>query len=202
MARLFIANCTRHTRKVFYRLDVDKNGQIDPNDRFRAPREITVLAGKGSMLGDLHPSQITSIIDQLKPFGAREANDTGNLPRHTVPYLLSSGAPIEARLILKVYKHNQGVLNDQGATRRRKAAIGSNEAVNRHMAEQTGEQLKLFEVVIEQQPVASDEAQPQGKPVEEGYRVVDPSEDSQAQNQHMTRAQRRAAAKAARDQGA
>jgi hypothetical protein len=201
MARLFIANCTRHSRKVFYRLDVDKSGQIDPNDRFRSAREITVPAGKGAMLGDLHPSQITSIIDQLKPFGAREANDTGNLPRHTVPYLLSSGAPIEARLILKVYKHNQGVLNDQGVTRRRKAAIGSNEAVNRHMAEQTGEQLKLFEVAIEQQPVAHDEAQPQGKPVEEGFRVVDPSEDSQAQNQNLTRAQRRAA-RLARNQGA
>lgn len=191
MARLFIANCTRHPRKVFYRLDVDKSGQIDPNDRFRAPREITIMGGKGAMLGDLHPSQITSIIDQLKPFGAREANDTGNLPRHTVPYLLSSGTPIEARLIMKVYKHNQGVLNDQGVERRKRAAIGSNEAVNRHMAEQTGEQLKLFEVAIEQQPVGADEAEPQGKPIEEGFRVTDPSEKSQAQ--HMTRAQRRAA---------
>ena len=175
MAKLFIGNATHQRREVFYRLDVDKNGAFNPNNK-HAPRKIVVEAGRQVFIGDLHTAQCTSIIEQLARIGAMHAADGNRFTRgKTVPYVLNVDAYVPKRLLEQAHAHNRGVLTQSGADRRKRAAVAANDVVKKHV-EESDATLKAFEVGVEQQPPEAGEEAPEGKPLEEGIRVEQPEE--------------------------
>lgn len=174
MAKLFIANATHQRREVFYRLDVDKSGSLDPNDQRRAPRKITVEPGRQVFINDLHSAQATSIIEQLARIGATSAGDGNRFPRgRSVPYVLNVDSYVPKRLLEQAHAHNKGVLTQSGADRRKRAAVAANDVVKKHV-EESDATLKAFEVGVEEQPPEPGEER-SGKLLEEGIIIEQPT---------------------------
>lgn len=154
MARLFVANCTRINKRVHYRLDFS----ADPARR-TAPKSQDIPAGRQVCLGgDLNIDQIQTIIGQLNRFGMVGTVDLGRLPRRQCPYLFNIDKEVSAAQIKAVVAHNNGVLTNEGADRRRRLAIAANNASI------GGNE---FNYSIEQQ----DNEEQTGGRLEEGYRI-------------------------------
>lgn len=164
MTSLFIANCTKQQQAIYYRLDFNSVGELDPRRQQQpAKRSPTIPPGRQITIGgELHITQITDIIEQLKPVGLASVADLNRLSG-VVPYLFSTGTAVPAHAIRAVLAHNAGVLLQQGKIRRENAAIAASQAVD------TG----TFEVEIEQQDVSeAGEAR-----IEEGFRIMQKVED-------------------------
>lgn len=166
--KLYIGNCTRQRRVVYYRLDFNMDGSIDANQRVRSLKQVTVEAGKQVICGgDLHLNQIQSIMDQLTPVGGVGVEQLGRLPKHTISFLLSIDKQIPARSFYDVHEHNKAILKGEGDTRRQIAAVGANAIVERHI----DATVNKFEVELEQMAPNADEPVPEGKPLAFGARI-------------------------------
>lgn len=126
--RLFIANCTRQTQRIYYRLDFNQDGVRMDQSGVMA-RHQDVPAGRQEPIGgDLHKSQIDSIVDQLRVYGLAGVIDVEGL-NWRAPYVFNVDAPVPQSVIEKVYFANQGILLIEGRARREAAAIAASELV-------------------------------------------------------------------------
>ena len=88
--RLYIANPTRQTQVVCYRLDYNKRGEPEELRRFQPARQQDIPPGRQIPLGgDFHKSQIEDIVDQLSAYGLKGVVDVqnGRLGQRVVPYV-------------------------------------------------------------------------------------------------------------------
>ena len=102
--KLYIANPTKQTQVVCYRLDYGNDGALkDTNRQFQPARQQEIPPGRQVQLGsDLHIKQIEDIVDQLKVYGLvgvvdvprLRAADFDNLRAGIVPYVFNIDAPI------------------------------------------------------------------------------------------------------------
>lgn len=174
--RLYIANVSRQTQCVYYRLDHNRKGEMmDINRRFTAPRSQTILPGQQVKIGnDFHMVQITEIVEQLERYGLIAQLDVNNrLMRRVHPYIYNIDRPVTAEAMKLVKMHNDGILIEQGRKRRQDAAVASNDAVTKAVQAQfteagiPGEPVPAKTEVTFEQEEQSDFGE---KRVEEGYR--------------------------------
>ena len=176
MSRLFVANVSRKEHIVCYRLDFDKDGNLkDGNRRFQMAKQQKIPAGRQVQIGgDFHPSQITDIVDQLVPYGMIGVVDTGRLDGRVHELIYNTDKPVPTSVMEKVRDNNAGVLVGQGRDLRKKAAVATNETVQKVVADQFAMQGILTEpadktdVTFEQLEVS----EAGEKRVEEGFHVV------------------------------
>ena len=161
MSRLYVANTTKHNQQVFYRLDFAPDGGMDPRaaQRMNAKSEPIPKGRQKNLGGDLTMPQIEDIVRQLNVFGMVGEKEIARLPRRQVPYVFNVDKVVSEKAIRTVLAHNDGVLVQEGKTRRAAMAIAANE-----IAEADG-----FEVSIEQE-----EASEFGESlIAEGYAIDD-----------------------------
>lgn len=171
MARLFVANCTRQNKQVFYRLDFNEQGQkIARNDPAKSQ---TIPAGRQINLGgDLHITQIETIIDQLKAYGMVGASEVRGLKK-PAPYIFNVDKAIKPDEIRMVMAVNNSHLIAQGRDRRRKAAIVANDMVTKVVGDQfmnagiNKDPAQDFEVEFEQ----LEQSDAGERRIEEGYKI-------------------------------
>jgi hypothetical protein len=170
---LYIANPTKQSRRINFRLDTGRDGSLVMDPRFRYHRSIDVPAGKTVTIPGLeHVSQCDSIMRQLEKFGARQTTEKNRLPRAVVPYLMSVNEPISPRMIAEVAAHNHGIKSAEGSNRRKAAAIAATDAIAKAVEEQQDAQGEVRNPGVEfiQQPDPETAEQP-GAVVSEAYRV-------------------------------
>ena len=174
--KLYIANPTRQTQVVCYRLDYNKNGELQESDRtrFQPARQQDIAPGRQIQLGgDMHITQIEDIVDQLKPYGIVGVVDIPQLGRKVVPYIFNIDRPVPAEAMRKVQNSNAAVLIEDGRDRRARAAVASNEIVQNTVEHQ------FLENGIDQKPSDKiavgfeqlDQSEAGEKTIAEGYRV-------------------------------
>lgn len=130
MAKIWIGNCTMQDQVVCYRLDFDKDGNYDPEDKFRSYRQEKVRSGYQIALGgDLNKEQITSIIDQLKTYGLCKFDEVSKSKTFVVPYIYREDAQVPNEAIRRQRDINNGVHQKDGTSRRQAAAVGVSQAV-------------------------------------------------------------------------
>lgn len=188
MPFLYLANCTKQREIVYYRLDIKNNGAENDLRRFQ-PARSTPIISPGRQVAienrDLHPDQITSIVEQLTAYGMVEQLEIGRLPRAVVPYVFNVGAPVQAETIRVVDAHNTGVLRGEGHQRREAAAIAAQGALQSE-ASTINIPNATFEATIEQEDAPENDE----KRVEEGYRIVE--RESQVPDRQRNGRKRRA----------
>ena len=168
--RLYVANCTKHRQKIYYRLDFNQEGQ-PATQVGKLPKSQDVEPGRQIVLGgDLHKSQIVSIVDQIAVFGAAGTVDVPRL-KYQAPYVFDIDKAVPADTIRKVMAHNGQILIHAGRARREKAAIVVNKLVEQRVAEELiakhiePPEMKSVDVEFEQE-----EQSEQGeKTIAEGY---------------------------------
>lgn len=175
MHRLYVANISRQTQVLCYRLDFDKEGQRkDTNRRFEPAKQQEVAPGRqGQLGGDFHMMQITEIVGQLAKYGMVGVVDVPRMPRgvHNIVYNIDK--PVPAEVMRRVQDHNAGVLVQDGRERRKKAAVATNELVQQTVAHQFAEKgiddtpADRTDVTIEQ----LEQSELGEKRIEEGYHV-------------------------------
>jgi len=127
MSKLFVANATPQNWIIFYRLDFNDDGS--PNVRFTPAKQHPIPSGKQNAIGgDLHISQVESIVKQLSKYGAIGVTDVQRQRVYT-PLVFNVDKPVPAVIIERVRALNMGVLAQEGAERRRKAAVANNQAI-------------------------------------------------------------------------
>lgn len=179
MARLYVANCTKQNHHIYYRLDVMSDGERSSIQRFNPPKKSPVIkAGQQITLGgDLHPNQITELVDQLNKFGMAGVADLGRLQGVT-PWLFNIDVPVTAGQIKAVVDHNSGVLAYDGRARREAAAVAAGHVVQTAGVDDRIE-TKKFEVTVEE----LEDENTKGPLIGEGYKVATRIEDvPQARN--------------------
>lgn len=188
MPFLYIANATKQRQIISYRLDIKSDGSENDLRRFNPAKQTPIIpAGRQVAIEnrDLHMLQITSIVEQLTPYGMIEQADIGRLPRSTVPYIFNVGSPVQAEAIRTVDAHNTGVLRNDGQQRREAAAIAAQGALQSE-ASTINIPNATFEATIEQEDAPENDE----KRVEEGYRIVD--KESQVPDHQRNGRKRRA----------
>jgi hypothetical protein len=184
MSRLYIANPTKQTQVICYRLDFDKDGQqIEANKKnFQPARQQDIPPGQQRQLGsDFHITQINDIVDQLAKYGLigevdvprLRAADFDSLRGGVVPYIFNIDRAVSKNVMLKVQAHNDSLLVQDGVDRRKKAAVASSEIVQQAVAHQFAEMgidekpTDRFAVAFEQE----EQSEAGEKTIAEGYRV-------------------------------
>jgi len=133
--KLYVANCTKHRQKVYYRLDFNMEGQ-PASQAGKLPKSQDIEPGRQIVLGgDLHKSQIVSIVDQLNKFRAAGTVDVPRL-KDQAPYVFDIDRAVPAATIRRVIEHNGTILLTAGKERRQKAAIVVNRIVEQRMNEE------------------------------------------------------------------
>ena len=177
MARLFIANVSRQTQIVCYRLDYNKKGDLaDINRRFQPAKQQDIPPGRQVQIGgDFHMNQIEDIVSQLQPYGLIGVEDVPRMAgRKVAPYVFNIDRPVPEDVMRRVRDGNSEVKTGEGKLRRQKAAVATNEIVQTTVAQ------SFAEKGIEAEPpdrtdvsFEQEEQSPEGeKRIEEGYRVA------------------------------
>jgi hypothetical protein len=174
MPKLYIANVSTQQQIICYRLDFRMDGSRD--DRPIPARQTPAIPPGRQMVvgGDLHMTQIESIVSQLEPYGLIAQMEIGRLPPHQkVSYIFNVDKEVSAETIRQEHAHNTGVKIEDGRERRQRAAVAANEIIQNTVNEQAAQAavpvptLKEFDISVEQ-----DEQSEQGeRRIEEGYRV-------------------------------
>lgn len=173
--KLYVANCTPHHQRVYYRLDFTNSGEVDAGARFKMPKSQDIRSGQQIIIGgDLHKTQIDDIVSQLNKFGMAGVSEIGRL-RTVVPYVFDIDKQISRKAIQSVVDHNRSIRSKEGFERRKKAAIAANDTLisriteDQQLMETASEDLPKFEVSYEQ------EDKPEGfegEPIGEGFRIA------------------------------
>lgn len=178
MPDLYLANPTNQTQIVSFRLDFTKDGERQPNQRFRPANQREIKAGQQVMIRDLHMKAVTHILDQLRPYGMFQVGELTSgavKSRDMVTYIAQVGLVVPQNAILAAEMHNRRMKTLQGQKRREQAAIATNSTVQSAVQNQflemgiPAEPADSTEVTFEQleQPEASDTAM-----VAEGFEIV------------------------------
>lgn len=158
MPRLFIANCSKQNQVAYYRLDYSPDGNIDPRAAQRLlPRSIPIPKGRQVSLDLATLEQVKDVITQLTRMGMQGTVDLARLPNKVVPYLFNIDKAVTADQIRHVLQHNDGMLVEDGAERRRLLAVAANEVA----------QSRSFEMSVEQQ----EQSEAGERRIEEGFRI-------------------------------
>lgn len=176
MVRLYIANTTKQTQIVCYRLDYGKTGELkDANRRFEPAKQQDIPPGRQVQIGgDFHANQIADIVDQLSKYGMVGVVDVPRLRGKVAPLVYNTDRPVPSSVMEKVRDSNASVLIQQGQERRKKAAVATNELVQNTVANSFAEKgidaepADRTDVVIEQQ----EQSEAGERRVEEGFHVV------------------------------
>ena len=172
--RLYIANCTNQIMTIQYRLEFAAGGGTLALAIRNPARSQDLPAGKQAPVGgDMSIDQVNSIVNQLSIFGMMKVGSS-SLQRRKVPMIYDIDRPVSEHAIRTVLGHNNGIMIDEGKLRRKRAAVGVNDAVIKAVAEQLAPtpffdqvDTTLLEVEIEQQ----EQSEQDGSRVEEGFRV-------------------------------
>lgn len=175
MSRLFIANVTRQTHIVCYRLDFDSDGnKKDTNRRFEPAKQQEVPAGRQVQIGgDFHPHQITDIVDQLSRYGLVGCVNVPRLDNRVHPLIFNIDKAVPAKLMEQVRDHNEVVQTREGQLRRKKAAVATNDIVQQEVKKSFTEHgidaapADTTEVTFEQE----EQSEAGEKRIEEGFRI-------------------------------
>jgi len=168
MPALYIANPTRQMQRAYYRLEFTHNGDRIADTRSLKPAFHDIPSGGQVRVAnrDLPMEAVEDIVRQLSEYGMLAVLDVEreSLPfRQTVHYVFNVDKAVPAKIIERVFEHNQGTQYEAGKLLRQKAAVASAEIV----AQATGDVQRSFAVEIEQEG----ENQFDTPPVAEGYRV-------------------------------
>ena len=175
MARLYIANVSRQTQIVCYRLDYNKRGEDNIDRRFQPAKQQDIPPGRQVQIGgDFHMNQITDIVDQLAKYGLIGVIDVPRMGRNVAPYVYNIDKPVPADVMKRVRDHNHGALIAQGKDRRQKAAVATNEIVQDTVAKQFAENgidatpVDRTDIAFEQE----EQSEAGEKRIEEGFHVA------------------------------
>jgi hypothetical protein len=167
MARLYVANCTGQNRQVNYRIDytVDDQGRRT-SERLVPYKTQTLPARQQQMFGsDWHPVQIQDIVEQLeKSCGAVHSSAVKTAKRMGVVKLIwQEDKPITLPILKDVIEHNMGLLDEQGAARRRQLALVADTQLTQ-LLDRAPPKLEMEFEQVEEEPDF-------GAKLEEGIRV-------------------------------
>ena len=135
MPRLYVANVTKQLQIVYFRLDVNPDGTRDPEEKFRLmPKSQAIRPGQQAPLGgELLAAHVATVMLQLQKYGLIEESA---VRRHRGKFtLICSDRPISAETIRYADDRNQGIKEQEGRTRRQKAAVAANTAVAQRVLE-------------------------------------------------------------------
>jgi len=133
MTSLYVANCTRQKQQVHYRLDFD----ADRNANFRAPTFREIDPGQQIVLERDRPiDTITHIEEQLRVYGMKAVADIPRLENRVAPLVFNVDKAVPRKLISDVMAHNEGIKLFEGKNRRQKAAVATNEIVDKVVHDQ------------------------------------------------------------------
>jgi hypothetical protein len=152
MPTLYVANPTNQRQIVSFRLDINKSGEREINQRFQPARQQDIPAGQQVVLGsrDMHENQITSIMDQLKPYGLFQVKELGSIKANDrVTYLCNIGLVVPPSAIRTAEMHNKRLKFEEGRQRRANAAIATDATVQQVVEQQ------FLEKGIDAQPADS-----------------------------------------------
>lgn len=174
MAKLYIANVTKQTQIVCFRLDYGPDGELkDTNRRFEPARQQDIPPGRQVMIGgDMHMRQIEDIVRQLQVYGLVGALDAPRL-RSVAPLIFNIVNPVTAKTMEQVRDTNAELQTADGHDRRMKAAVATNDIVQSTVANQfaeagiNDEPADKTVITFEQQ----DQSELGEKTIAEGYRV-------------------------------
>ena len=123
-------------------------------------------------------TQIEDLVSQLRPFGLIGVSDVATLNTpYKVPYVFNVGTPVPSDVIRQVQAHNNRTMRQEGAERRKKAAVATNETVQNTVENQFLEQgipakpADSTEIVIEEEET-EDRAAAGHSRIQEGFEVV------------------------------
>jgi hypothetical protein len=175
MSRLYVANVSRKKHVICYRLDFDKDGNPkDSNRRFEMAKQQEVPAGRQVIVGgDFHANQITDIVDQLAAYGMIGVVDTARPDGRVHELIYNIDQPVPAKVMERVRDMNTGSLIKQGGELRKKAAVATNETVQKVVADQfaangiDAEPTDKTDVTFEQ----VEQSEAGEKPIAEGFHV-------------------------------
>lgn len=127
MPDLFVANCTKQNQVLAFRTEFRESGA---QYTFKAPQTREIRPGQQvKVCAGLPIDEITSICEQLQPYGLIAVADIARINRRVVPIIFNVDQPVKRVHIEAVMAHNNGVQIIDGRARREKAAIASNELV-------------------------------------------------------------------------
>jgi hypothetical protein len=170
MGSLYIANVSRQRQVIFYRLETNRKGEVDDRLRLRAATQQVIESGKQAPVGgDLHPNQMSEIIEQLTTYGMVGVVDVPNQLQGVVPLIFNIDAPVPRHIMMKVVQHNSGAKVEEGALRRERAAIATNEALKNNVDNVP----QAFDVEFEQEEVSEMDE----KSIAQGFHVVEKPEE-------------------------
>lgn len=139
-----------------------------------------VPAGRQAFFGDFTDPQIASIKEQLGVYGLLTV-DEAMRARKPTHYLYAVDKPISASNILKVLERNKEIMKEDGALRRKAAAINAGLAVDGTLVEHADTPTRALEMSLEQERGAEtrDGASAfDDKPIGEGVRFHKDGEPS------------------------
>jgi hypothetical protein len=137
--KLFIANCTKQTQVVMYRVP-----------EHPTPRQQHIGIGQQIQIaGDLNQPQIDSIIAQLSRYGLVRADEVdGRKPFVGLTYSVEK--PVKVDRQVNAIEHNDEVLTERGHEIRKNAAVAINNGLEENVAGRAT--LKNTEIEIEELP--------------------------------------------------
>ena len=189
MSKLFVANVSKQNHIIYFRLDYDKAGQPLGIGIFR-PANASPVVGSGRQVqlgGDLHMNQVASIILQLSVYGAINEDEVKRT-RGRITYICQVDRPVSTEAIRLANNHNNGILEDDGRSRRKRAAVAANASVDLQLQSQMEPQppVREFDMSVEQE----DQSEHGERRIEEGFRI---DHDATSPQPPRGRARRRAA---------
>lgn len=127
--RLYVANCTRQNRIVFFRTEFKTDGS--QNQRPQPAKQQHIAPGRQVVMGGpaLSKEQVAAVEAQLRSLGAVHEKEIGGLRGKMTPLIFAVDQPVPAKAIARVHGINSGVLVQAGQDRRRKAAIAASETI-------------------------------------------------------------------------
>lgn len=152
MSLLYVANCTRQVKIIWYRLEFDKQGQMKKTARPR--RSPPIKSGQQIAIhGQMTDDEKKSMIDQLANYGLIAESDINNsMPNRLVPYVYSEDIPVKSQSIYAVANHNRGILHSEGRERRQNAAVSAAVAAESETAkDMAAGPMRGFEMSVEQE---------------------------------------------------
>ena len=147
--KFYVANCT--TQRVEFMWRMPENPKL---------LSVTIQPTSQTCLGDLTQPQIDAIVEHHSKYGMVNAIDmnAADARRKTTSSIYSVGHPVPSGKIEAILLRNYAVLDERGKLLRKEAAVASNDALARTLAEQNrqtgiGADIKAVEMtIVEEEP--------------------------------------------------
>ena len=131
-------------------------------------RQLTLLPKQCIALPEMDQTEVMFIIDQAKIGGALMVEDVRKGPKQPAVFLLSIDSPVGPSVMNDLHANNVVMKTREGEERRKLAAVGVNNIVERHI-----EQVKTVDVEMEQMaPFIDPTKEADGPELKEGFHVA------------------------------